>query len=177
MRRLTALAAVAMLAVLLAVPSAEAKGSSFYGLNFSFRDMSGKDVRKLNKSGAKTVRWAFFWARLEHFSGRFNWEPSDNVVGDLASKGIRVLPILYGTPPWVAKSPSKPPIESQEARDAWKQFLTEAMAPVGAIGRASTRRIIRGSRRVRSRHGRSGMSPTSRATGAPGRRQATTGSC
>ena len=134
MRRLTALAAVAMLAVLLAVPSAEAKGSSFYGLNFSFRDMSGKDVRKLNKSGAKTVRWAFFWARLEHFSGRFNWEPSDNAVGDLASKGIRVLPILYGTPPWLAKSPSKPPIESQEARDAWKQFLTEAVQRYGPGG-------------------------------------------
>jgi hypothetical protein len=133
-RRLTALAAVAMLAVLFAVPSAEAKGSSFYGLNFSFRDMSGKDVRKLNKSGAKTVRWAFFWARLEHFSGRFNWEPSDNVVGDLASKGIRILPILYGTPPWLAKSPSKPPIGSQEARDAWKQFLTEAVQRYGPGG-------------------------------------------
>jgi hypothetical protein len=96
--------------------------------------MSGKDLRKLNKSGAKTVRWAFFWARLEHSSGRFNWEPSDNAVGDLASKGIRVLPILYGTPPWLAKSPSKPPIESQEARDAWKQFLTEAVQRYGPGG-------------------------------------------
>jgi polysaccharide biosynthesis protein PslG len=133
-RRLTALAAAAILVVLLAVPSAEAKGSSFFGLNYSFRDMGGKDVRKLKASGAKTVRWAFFWARLEHFSGRFNWDASDKVVGDLASKGIRVLPILYGTPSWVAKSPNKAPIGSQKARDAWKQFLQEAVKRYGPNG-------------------------------------------
>ena len=134
MRRLTAVAAVAILAVLVAVPSADAKGSSFYGLNFLFPDMRGKDVRKLDASGAKTVRWAFFWARLEHFSGRFNWDASDKVVGDLASKGIRVLPILYGTPPWIAKSPSKPPIDSQEGRDAWQEFLREAVQRYGPNG-------------------------------------------
>jgi hypothetical protein len=133
-RRLAAVGAVAIIALLLAVPSAGAKGSNFYGLNFSFRDMSQKDVSKLNASGAKTVRWAFFWARLEHFSGRFNWDPADKVVGDLASKGIRVLPILYGTPPWIANDPSKPPIDSQEGRDGWQGFLRAAVKRYGPNG-------------------------------------------
>ncbi len=132
--RLAAVAAVATFAVLLAAPSAGASGSSFFGLNYAFRDIRGKDVRKLSKSGAGTVRWSFFWARIEHFSGKFNWDSSDEVVGDLASKGIRVLPILYGTPSWVAKSPDDAPIGSQEARDAWRQFLTEAVKRYGPDG-------------------------------------------
>src|SRR5689334_11709416 len=132
--RLVAPVAVAVFALLLVAPSAGANGSSFFGLNYTFREMRGKDVRKLSRSGAGTVRWSFFWARLEHFSGRFNWDSSDRVVGDLASKGIRLLPILYGTPSWVAKSPDKAPIGSHEARDAWREFLTAAVNRYGPNG-------------------------------------------
>jgi hypothetical protein len=127
MRRVVGLATIAVtLSMLLAVPSAEAKGG-FFGLNFSFRELDGKDARKLDKSGAKTVRWTFFWNRIEHNPGRFNWTVADKAVGSLASRGIRLLPILYGTPNWLAKEPNVPPIGSQQERDAWRQFLREAV--------------------------------------------------
>jgi hypothetical protein len=120
----------AALAALVAVPSAEAKGSArFFGLNWSAnRDHAFKreDARKLDKSGVKTVRWSMFWARIERSAGQFDWSLQDRVVGDLASKGIRVLPILSGTPSWLADSPSKPPLSS-EARDAWERYLREAV--------------------------------------------------
>ena len=49
------------------------------------------------------MRWAFFWPRIEVRQGQFDWSPVDNVVGDLAAKGIKVLPTLNGSPHWVEK--------------------------------------------------------------------------
>jgi len=132
------MAVLAALVVLLAVPSAEAKGGSrFFGLNWAAlrnRDWSGKDARKLDKSGAKTVRWSMFWARIEQSPGNFNWNASDKVVGDLAGKGIKVLPILSGTPNWLASSPSRPPLKSNQERDAWRGYLHQVVKRYGPRG-------------------------------------------
>jgi Glycosyl hydrolase catalytic core len=138
MRRVIGLAAVATLLVLLVAPSAQAKGGSrLFGLNWSAlrdRDWSGKDARMLGKSGAKTVRWSMFWARIERSPDQFDWTRPDRVVGDLASKGIKVLPILAGTPDWLASSPSKPPLSSKEERNAWKNYLRKAAKRYGPKG-------------------------------------------
>jgi hypothetical protein len=137
MRRVTGLAVVAILVTVLAVPSAEAKGSRLFGLNWSAQrdhEWSGKDARKLKSSGAKTVRWSLFWRRIEQSPGQFNWSIPDRVVGDLASKGIRLLPVVRGTPAWLADSPSKPPLISQRDRDAWKRYLREAVNRYGPGG-------------------------------------------
>jgi hypothetical protein len=138
MRRAGALAIVATLAVLASVPSAEAKGGGgFFGLNWSGHpdhDWSAQDARKLNQSGAKTVRRAMFWARIEPSAGQFDWRVPDRFVGDLAAKGIRVLPILYGTPHWLANSPSDPPISSNEERAAWQGYLREVVKRYGPSG-------------------------------------------
>ena len=48
-------------------------------------------------------------------------------IGDLAAKGIRVVPTLWGSPKWVAKSAVTAPIGSPEARAAWTGFLTAAV--------------------------------------------------
>lgn len=124
--------------MLLAVPAAEAKGGSgFFGLNWSGlrdRDWSGKDARMLDQSGAKTVRWSMFWARIERSPGQFDWSVQDRTVGDLASRGIKVLPILSGTPTWLANSPSKPPLGSEQERDAWQHFLRAAVNRYGPNG-------------------------------------------
>jgi polysaccharide biosynthesis protein PslG len=133
-RRVTVLATVAALAVLLAVPSAEAKGSGFFGLNYTFQKLHGKDVGKLKKSGSKTVRWTFFWPRIEHSSGQYDWSGTDKLVGDLASKGIRVVPVLFGTPNWLSKTTGDPPVDSKKARDAWQAFVRQAVSRYGPNG-------------------------------------------
>src|SRR6185436_17867768 len=53
----------------------------------------------------------------------------DKLVGDLAAKGIRVLPIMWGSPKWVAPSTITPPLDTQAARSAWQSFLKGAMDP------------------------------------------------
>jgi hypothetical protein len=134
MRRAARVAvATAILAVLVAVPSAQAK-SGFFGLDFSFHQLSDKDGQWLKKSGAKTVRWTFFWPRIEQKEGQPNWSDADKLVGDLASRGIKVLPTLYGSPHWLENAAVKPPLDSKKARDAWKNFVTAAVERYGPDG-------------------------------------------
>ena len=57
MRRAALLAiTAAVLGVLLFAPAANA---GFFGLNYSFTNLSSGDAGKLAQSGAKTVRWTF----------------------------------------------------------------------------------------------------------------------
>src|SRR5690349_12621118 len=101
-RRLMGLVAVAIIATLFVAPGAEAKGAKdLFGLNYSFSEINGKDAQMLKESGAKTVRWIMNWSRIEPTSGHFDWSVPDKLVGDLAAKGIRVLPIMWGSPTWV----------------------------------------------------------------------------
>jgi hypothetical protein len=124
---------VAVLAVLIAAPAADAKGGRF-GLNYTFKELHAKDAAKLDKSGAKTVRWTMWWPRIESSAGKFDWSAADKVVGGLASRGIHVMPVLDGSPHWVAKPAITPPIGSEQARDAWKRFLREAVQRYGPGG-------------------------------------------
>ena len=117
-----ALAAVAVLATLFVIPSAQARATTpagFFGLNFYFRDITAKDVFYLKASGATTVRWIMNWQHVEPKRGTWNWSESDAVVGDLAAQGIRVLPVMWGSPGWVASRAVTPPISTQAQRDAW----------------------------------------------------------
>ena len=127
--------AAALAAAMLVAPAVQAKGSSkLFGLNYSFRELTGNDAQKLSQSGAKTLRWLLVWPRVEGKQGVFNWSGSDKLVGDLAAKGIRVIPAVWGSPKWVAKSTVTAPIGSPAARAAWKQFLTALVKRYGPNG-------------------------------------------
>src|SRR4051794_13087490 len=132
MGRLSGLVAVAIAAVLLAAPAAEAKGGKdLFGLNYVFPEISGKDANLLKQSGAKTVRWKMNWSRIEPTSGHFDWSVPDQLIGALANKGIRVLPIMTSTPTWAqactTRCAIRPPLFSQGAKDAWQTFLHKAV--------------------------------------------------
>ena len=134
MRRGAAAAlATAFLAALIIVPAASAKGD-FFGLDYTFNELHSRDPGKLAKSGARTVRWRFSWPRIERTSGNFDWSGVDRFVGGMAAKGIGVLPVLDGSPKWVAKSAVTPPVGSPQARAAWKRFAREAVKRYGPHG-------------------------------------------
>jgi hypothetical protein len=132
-----ALAAAAIAAAILIVPSAEARAATpagFFGLNYSFNDISSGDVFYLKKSGAKTVRWMMKWQRIEPKSGTWRWSEPDKLVGALATQGIRVVPVMWGSPSWVASSAITPPIGTQKQRDAWSAYLRAAIKRNGPGG-------------------------------------------
>jgi len=129
------LVAAAVAGALFSAPLAQAQGGSkLFGLDYSFHDIGANDPGKLKQSGAKTVRWMFVWPRIETKEGVFNWSSADKLVGDLAAKGIRVAPTLWGSPKWVASSAVTPPIGSPQARAAWTDFLTAAVDRYGPGG-------------------------------------------
>jgi len=136
-RRVMALAAVAVLATLFVIPSAQARATTpagFFGLNFYFRDITAKDVFYLKASGATTVRWIMNWQHVEPKRGTWNWSEPDAVVGDLAAHGIRVLPVMWGSPGWVASRAVTPPISTQAQRDAWSAYLRTTIRRYGPGG-------------------------------------------
>jgi hypothetical protein len=131
------LAAAAVAAAILLVPATEAGAATpagFFGLNYYFKDITTADVLYLKKSGAKTVRWRMNWSHIEPSSGHFDWSAADAVVGDLAAQGIRVLPVMWGSPGWVASSAITPPISTQKQRDAWSGYLRAAIKRYGPQG-------------------------------------------
>jgi hypothetical protein len=132
-----ALAATAAVAAMLVVPSTEARAATpagFFGLNFAFKDITGGDVLMLKKSGATTVRWTMNWSHIEPKSGSWNWSAADAVVGGLAAQGIRVLPVMWGTPRWAASSAITAPIATQAQRNAWSAYLRAAIRRYGPGG-------------------------------------------
>ena len=123
---------MAAVAAMLIGPGAEAGATTpagFFGLNYYFKDITSGDVLYLKKSGAKTVRWRMNWSNIEPSSGHFDWSAPDAVVGDLAAQGIRVLPVMWGSPRWVASSAITAPVATQKQRDAWSGYLRAANWP------------------------------------------------
>jgi hypothetical protein len=92
-----------------------------------------KDLKRLGRSHVTTVRWGFRWIRIEHVKGTYNWNVTDQMIGDLANRGIRVLPVMTSPPRWAAAS-DRPPLKTKEARKGWKKFLKAAVDRYGPRG-------------------------------------------
>ncbi len=161
-----ALAAVAVLATLFVIPSAQARAATppgFFGLNFYFRDITAKDVFYLKASGATTVRWIMNWQHIEPKRGTWNWSEPDAVVGDLAAQGIRVLPVMWGSP-GMGGEPSRHPtdqhagaarrLERVPAHD--DQAIRPGRQSTGAVPTESS---IPARQRCRSTSGKPGTNP------------------
>ena len=79
-------------------------------------------------TGVRTDRFLLSWRAVQPSEDSFNWGPTDNLVGRLASRGIRPLPFVWGSPRWVTTSPHRPPLGTAFAEQAWSKFLRLAVA-------------------------------------------------
>ena len=70
-----------------------------------------------------TVRVPVEWFRLEPRPRAYDLRGLDQIVGDAADAGIRVLPFVYGSPRWLTGDPARPPLGSDRARRAWADLL------------------------------------------------------
>src|SRR6266480_714246 len=85
--------------------------------------LNDHDFKTMSALRIRTDRYLLFWGSVEPSEGSFNWGPTDQRVGALASHGIRTLPALWGNPEWVAGSSSTPPIGGPVSQQAWRDFL------------------------------------------------------
>lgn len=143
MRRARILAIALTLVAALTLPSAAAAKKaprSFYGV-VPQEPMTGGDYSRLAESGAGTVRIQFNWSAIQQVKGKCrgdvqvgicSWTVTDDILANLANAGIRAVPYFYGTPYFVSKNSTKPPLGKGESR--WKAFLKAAAERYGRNG-------------------------------------------
>ena len=140
------LAALGALAVaILASPVASAQPPRpFFGVGPQ-TVLGPADVGRMAAGGVGTLRLNFSWPAADPHPpyGGLRWGGTDAVVADAAEAGIRVLPVLYGTPTWVAELDGhqcRPACQtymprSRAALRAWAAFVTRAVRRYGPQGR------------------------------------------
>ncbi|HEY7150428.1 MAG TPA: glycosyl hydrolase [Solirubrobacterales bacterium] len=135
MRRARTLALVAILVAFATQGAAPAlaKGG-FYGVHDASRSLPYRDVKRMDQGGVGTVRRLVYWAGVEPRRGHFNWAGFDRAVGKLASKGIAMLPVIYGSPRYIARTPNVPPTHGPKKRKIWRKFLAQAVKRYGTGG-------------------------------------------
>ena len=64
-----------------------------------------------------------------------DWRQRDQLIGRLASRHVRAVPFVWGSPQWVGNGKlAQPPIASEADRQAWRNFLNAAVARYGPGG-------------------------------------------
>jgi hypothetical protein len=107
-RRITVLAAA--LASLMGAAQAHAAPRSFYGAIPAI-DPSTSEINRMGDGRLGTLRINLYWGAVQSSGpSGYDWTHYDQIIGDAALNGIRVLPTVYGSPPWVARRPNVPPL-------------------------------------------------------------------
>src|SRR5438477_8184876 len=81
----------------------------FMGVNYAFYPyVSKKEAARMASGGVGTVRFGLEWFRVERQRGTYDWSDSDKTIGNLASRGVEPIPVLFGTPYWASQAPLLP---------------------------------------------------------------------
>lgn len=132
---------LAVLATVLALGPASAAGAvsrEFYGVS-SIHQPTTDEFSTMGRGRVGTLRMLLFWATVEPNRGERHWELCDQLIANASAQGIRVLPVLFGSPSFAARSATRPPV-SKSARRAWAAFVTDAVnryKPGGAFWQSS----------------------------------------
>jgi GH35 family endo-1,4-beta-xylanase len=128
-----AFAAVALLASIV-VPAASASKapSRFFGI-VPQGSLGAADYKRMC-GVVDTIRIPVYWPRVEPQRGEYDFATTDEVVGQAAAVGIRVLPFVWGSPPWVSANPTHPPLRRAVDREAWGLLLRKLVRRYGPGG-------------------------------------------
>jgi len=131
--RTTALLLVIVLALAMP-PAAQALPRTFFGIGPQ-TGLTETDVAYMKAGGIGSVRWPVGWPSIQPTPTRsYDWSSVDPAVAAAARRGLTVLPFLYGTPSWLAPSPTTLPVDSGRAKSAWKAFVKAAVKRYGPGG-------------------------------------------
>jgi hypothetical protein len=135
LRRIVLLAAVGTL--VLAPASAHAYlPPGFIGISPQ-NSTTAKDFDLMAEAGVDSVRLPLFWGAVEQKNPVYskpNWADFDDQVEMAAEAGIRVMVVVWSTPPWVAPETIDLPVRTGWQRRAWARFLREAAQRYGPLG-------------------------------------------
>jgi hypothetical protein len=134
--RSTRVTAWAALALLVCVPSAGAQTpQGFFGISPQ-GSTHAFDFQLMAEAGVRSVRVPLYWSQVEPFSPfatEPDWESFDRDVELAARHELEVLPVVWGTPPWIAAELRLEPTRGWQLR-AWASFLRRAVQRYGYGG-------------------------------------------
>ena len=96
--------------------------------------VSDADLARMGKGDVGSYHLLLSWARTETAEGTYDWTEYDQLIGELSAQGIEPIAYVFGTPPWLARSGSVPPVRNADAREAYRDFLTVALQRYGPTG-------------------------------------------
>ncbi len=118
---------------LIAAPAAQAARSEFFGITDEPR-LDDQDLDGIVSTGVHAYRSPLRWSSVESSQGSYDWGPTDAWVGALASRAIRTVPFVWGSPDWAGPGGVLRLPVSPTARSAWQRFLKAAVARYGPDG-------------------------------------------
>jgi hypothetical protein len=98
---------------------------------------NASDFKLMEESGVTSVRLPLQWSMVEPISPYLtapDWSGFDPSVALAAENGIRIFPIVFGTPAWLGGDPRAEPAGSSWALGAWASFLRMAVRRYGPGG-------------------------------------------
>lgn len=138
-------------AVPLAAPSEAGsrpvRPSAFIGMSPQTQ-LHRADFRQMRRVGVGSLRFLVYWSQSEPEPGVFNWGPTDAFLASTARYGFDRLPVIWGSPSWVARSPRmgrcgftadrcsalQLPVHGLAQRQAWSEFLQALVGRYGPEG-------------------------------------------
>ena len=102
----------------------------------------------MRRTGVRSLRFLIYWSQSEPAPGVFDWAATDAFLISTSRYGFGRLPIIWGSPSWVARTPRgsrcrftaarcsalQMPVHSLAQRRAWSRFLRALVARYGPSG-------------------------------------------
>lgn len=112
---------------------AAATGAPSFGV-VSQGHLGPADYEAMGDGGVKTLRFLVSWRSIEPERNGYDWSGVDPIVAGAQAEGIRLLPMVYGVPRWLAADENLAPLADADARAAWQGFLKVLAARYGPGG-------------------------------------------
>jgi hypothetical protein len=114
--------------------AAQSAPPSFFGIAPQ-TVLTEADAEFMRAGRIGSVRWPVAWSGVQPTrNGGYVWAAIDEVVETAARQGLRVLPFVYSTPPWLSPKYTTLPVNNARQRGAWSAFLRAAVERYGPQG-------------------------------------------
>ncbi len=86
--------------------------------------LTERDLEYMRAGGIGSVRLPIYWSAIQPSEkSAYDWSSVDPLVEQLSRKGLRLLPVIYGTPSWLNRDERRLPVDNGRQRRNWTAFL------------------------------------------------------
>ncbi len=114
-------------------PASAAAPSGFVGLQ-GWTMPSPGEFQQLGRANIGYFRANLVWGSVEGSRGRYDWRSHDVIFILAAAAGMRVLPVVMGTPAWASSGRPFWPPRTARGRRAYVRFVAAAVRRYGPGG-------------------------------------------